>query len=192
MTVVAPIQKLRIRSTQETVQYNGRQINFVLKRTSRRTLAISVLPVWPHGRSGSGSSNESLPYCPQHCQRAPTIAAATVGGTSVASTCCGRSATAPRSVFPFGSRGIGWSFVQRRRLIPRSPAQRSTTGISARRGGCSERSSKTARRGSRRSGSKAPALHCGAWKGDSVVVRLLANYCLTHGWWKHQLRSLSS
>lgn len=44
MTVVAPIQKLRIRSTQETVQYNGRQINFVLKRTSRRTLAISVLP----------------------------------------------------------------------------------------------------------------------------------------------------
>ena len=44
MTVAEPIRKLRIRSTQETVQYNGRQINFVLKRTSRRTLAISVLP----------------------------------------------------------------------------------------------------------------------------------------------------
>ena len=44
MTVAEPTRKLRIRSTQESVAYNGRQIDFVLKRTSRRTLAISVLP----------------------------------------------------------------------------------------------------------------------------------------------------
>jgi predicted metal-dependent hydrolase len=34
----------RVRSTHESVERNGREIAFVLKRTSRRTLAISVLP----------------------------------------------------------------------------------------------------------------------------------------------------
>lgn len=45
MTVAQPPKrKLRIRSTQESVERNGRRIDFVLKRSSRRTLAISVLP----------------------------------------------------------------------------------------------------------------------------------------------------
>lgn len=38
------VRKMRIRSTQESVEYGGRRIDFVLKRTDRRTLAISVLP----------------------------------------------------------------------------------------------------------------------------------------------------
>lgn len=45
MTVSEPaIRKPRTRSTQESVEYSGRRIDFVLKRTGRRTLAISVLP----------------------------------------------------------------------------------------------------------------------------------------------------
>ena len=45
MTVAEPaMRKPRTRSTQESVEYSGRRIDFVLKRTSRRTLAISVLP----------------------------------------------------------------------------------------------------------------------------------------------------
>ena len=44
MTIAEPKPRARIRSTQESVERNGRPINFTLKRTGRRTLAISVLP----------------------------------------------------------------------------------------------------------------------------------------------------
>ncbi len=44
MTIADPKPRTRIRSTQESAERNGRRIDFALKRTGRRTLAISVLP----------------------------------------------------------------------------------------------------------------------------------------------------
>ncbi len=44
MTIAEPKPRTRIRSTQESAERSGRRIDFTLKRTGRRTLAISVLP----------------------------------------------------------------------------------------------------------------------------------------------------
>lgn len=44
MTIAESKPRVRIRTTQESAERNGRRINFTLRRTGRRTLAISVLP----------------------------------------------------------------------------------------------------------------------------------------------------